>query len=161
MRAAEGGFLLAAVRGEAGDIYPLTGGEDAEQESREDAEEARAPPGAAACSDGGGQNGGGREEQVSVVCVVGLAHANPNPNPKSNPIPNPNPNPNPNPSPNQVGLAHANSIVEQCAERGLLSAAERGGTDTEVARAVRERAAASGIAELGWEAYDRERERLP
>ena len=143
MRAAEGGFLLAAVRGEAGDIYPLTGGEDAEQESREDAEEARAPPGAAACSDGGGQNGGGREEQVSVVCVVGLAHANPNPNP------------------NQVGLAHANSIVEQCAERGLLSAAERGGTDTEVARAVRERAAASGIAELGWEAYDRERERLP
>ena len=116
VRAAEGGFLLGAVRG-------VAGGEDAEQGSREDAGGGQAPPGAAACSGSGGQNGGERE--VSVVCVV--------------------------------GLAHANSIVEQCAERGLLSSAERGGTDTEVARAVREREAASGIAELGWEEYDRER----
>ena len=120
VRAAEGGFLLGAVRGEAGGV-------DAEQRSCNDVEGARAPPGAAACSDGGGQSGGERE--VSVVCVV--------------------------------GLAHANSIVERCAECGLLSTAERGGTDTEVARAVRERKAASGIAELGWEEYDRERERLP
>ena len=59
-----------------------------------------------------------------------------------------------------VGLAHANSIVEQCAERGLLSAAERGGVDAEVARAVREREAAAGMAELGWKEYDIERERL-
>ena len=120
VRAAEAGFLLGAVRG-------VAGGEDAEHGSCEDAEGGRAPPGAAACSSGGGQDVG--ERKVSVVCVV--------------------------------GLAHANSIVELCAERGLLSAAERGGMDTEVARAVREREAASGIAELGWEEYDRERERLP
>ena len=115
VRAAEGGFLLGAMCGEAG------GGGEA---GRSDAEGGWTPPAAAACMDGGGLN-----QEVSVVCVV--------------------------------GLAHANSIVEQCAERGLLSAAERGGVDTEVARAVRERQAASGIAELGWEDYDRERERLP
>ena len=31
----------------------------------------------------------------------------------------------------------------------------------QVARAIRERQAASGIAELGWEEFDRERARLP
>ena len=31
----------------------------------------------------------------------------------------------------------------------------------QVARAIRERQAASGIAELGWDEYDRERARLP
>ena len=59
-----------------------------------------------------------------------------------------------------VGLAHANGVVARCAEQGLLSAAEQGGVDAEVARALREREAAAGIAELGWEEYDRALERL-
>jgi len=59
-----------------------------------------------------------------------------------------------------VGLAHANGVVARCAEQGLLSAAEQGGVDAEVARALRERGGAAGIAELGWEEYDRALERL-
>ena len=54
-----------------------------------------------------------------------------------------------------VGLAHANGVLAQCAERGLLSASERGGVDAEVARAIRERTAAACLSELGWDEFDR------
>ena len=54
-----------------------------------------------------------------------------------------------------VGLAHANPILERCAERGLLSSRERGGIDQEVARAIAERKRASALEPLAWEEYDR------
>ena len=49
-----------------------------------------------------------------------------------------------------VGLAHANPILERCAERGLLFARERGGIDQEVARAIAERPRRCARA-LAWE----------
>ncbi len=54
-----------------------------------------------------------------------------------------------------VGLAHANPILERCAERGLLSSRERGGIDQEVARAIAERKRAAALEPLAWEEYDR------
>ena len=54
-----------------------------------------------------------------------------------------------------VGLAHANPILERCAERGLLSSRERGGIDQEVARAIAERERAAALEPLAWEEYDR------
>ena len=54
-----------------------------------------------------------------------------------------------------VGLAHANPILERCAERGLLSSRERGGIDQEVARAIAERKQAAALEPLAWEEYDR------
>ena len=54
-----------------------------------------------------------------------------------------------------VGLAHANPILERCAERGLLSSRERGGIDQEVARAIAERQQAAALEPLAWEEYDR------
>ena len=54
-----------------------------------------------------------------------------------------------------VGLAHANPILERCAERGLLSSRERGGIDQEVARAIAERQRAAALEPLAWEEYDR------
>ena len=56
-----------------------------------------------------------------------------------------------------VGLAHANPILERCAERGLLSSRERGGIDQEVARAIAERQRAAALEPLAWEEYDRAR----
>ena len=61
-----------------------------------------------------------------------------------------------------VGLAHANPILERCAERGLLSSRERGGIDQEVARAIAERERAAALEPLAWEEYDRQnRKREP
>ena len=54
-----------------------------------------------------------------------------------------------------VGLAHANPILERCAERGMLSSRERGGMDQEVARAIAERELAAALEPLAWEEYDR------
>jgi len=53
-----------------------------------------------------------------------------------------------------VGLAHANPILERCAERGLRSARERGEMDGEVARAIGEREKAARLANLPWREYD-------
>ena len=54
-----------------------------------------------------------------------------------------------------VGLAHANPILERCAERGMLSSRERSGMDQEVARAIAERELAAALEPLAWEEYDR------
>ena len=55
-----------------------------------------------------------------------------------------------------VGLVHANPILRRCADRGLRSAAERGETDGEIARAIRERQRAARLENLPWDEYDKE-----